>query len=173
MSRDIGRATIKTSGNHRGAKRVTKPRQFALKEVNSHLKKRTRAWKAARVWGETVCKGNLAMILSSETQTVTLPSLEEVEEQDSDLDSDWSVVLLDDNHHTYDYVIEMLGDVFGYDELQAYGFAIEVDMKKRVTVWTGARERAEAYQEKIHDYGADWRMDISQGSMTAILEPAR
>ena len=113
------------------------------------------------------------MILSSETQTVTLPSLEEIEEQDLDLDCDWNVVLLDDDHHTYDYVIEMLGDVFGYDVLQAYGFAIEVDMKKRVTLWTGARERAEAYQEKIHDYGPDWRMDSSQGSMTAILEPAR
>ncbi|RYX84732.1 ATP-dependent Clp protease adaptor ClpS [bacterium] len=113
------------------------------------------------------------MILSCETQTVTRPSLEEIEELDTDLDSDWNVVLLDDDHHTYDYVIEMLGDVFGYDVLQAYGFAIEVDMKKRVIVWTGARERAEAYQEKIHDYGPDWRMDISQGSMTAILEPAR
>ena len=111
------------------------------------------------------------MILSSQTQTVTLPSLEEIEEQDLGLDSDWNVVLLDDDHHTYDYVIDLLGDVFGYDELQAYGFAIEVDMKKRVTLWTGARERAEAYQAKIHDYGPDWRMVSSQGSMTAILEP--
>ena len=112
------------------------------------------------------------MILSSQTQTVTLPTLEEIEEQDLGLDADWNVVLLDDDHHTYDYVIEMLGDVFGYDELQAYGFAIEVDMKKRVTVWTGALERAEAYQAKIHEYGADPRMAISRGSMSAILEPA-
>lgn len=114
------------------------------------------------------------MILSSDTQTITLPEMDEIEleDEDLDLDSDWNVVLLDDDFHSYDYVIEMLGDIFGYEPIKAYGFAIEVDMKKRVTVWTGALERAEAFQKKIHDYGADPRMAISRGSMSAILEPA-
>jgi len=113
------------------------------------------------------------MILSSDTQTLPLPEIADtqLEDEDIDFDADWNVVLLDDDFHSYDYVIEMLGDIFGYEPIKAYGFAIEVDMKKRVTVWTGARERAEAYQEKIHDFGADPRMEISQGSMSAILEP--
>ncbi len=114
------------------------------------------------------------MILSADTQILPLPQLDDtdLEDEDFDLDSDWNVVLLDDDFHSYDYVIEMLGDIFGYEPIKAYGFAIEVDMKKRVIVWTGARERAEAYQEKIHDFGADPLMEVSLGSMSAILEPA-
>ncbi|RYG55905.1 ATP-dependent Clp protease adaptor ClpS, partial [bacterium] len=131
----MGSTPIMTRGSHRGAKRRRKPRHLDLNAEKSQTKNRANNWRGERVCGETICKGNLAMILSSETQTVTRPLLEEVEEQEFDLDSDWNVVLLDDDHHTYDYVIELLGDVFGYDELQAYGFAIEVDMKKRVTVW--------------------------------------
>lgn len=94
---------------------------------------------------------------------------------DETLDSDtpWHVILLDDDHHTYDYVIEMLMDIFGYSVEKAFEMTVEVDTRKRVIVWTGHLERAEAYQEQIHDYGADWRMNSSKGSMSAILEPAR
>ena len=104
---------------------------------------------------------------------LALPELDDINQSDDefDLDTDWNVVLLDDDCHTYDYVIEMLGDIFGYDPLQAFGFAVEVDMKKRVRLWTGARERAEGFQERIHDYGADPRMENSLGSMSCILEP--
>ncbi len=96
----------------------------------------------------------------------------QLEDEDIEFDADWNVVLLDDDFHSYDYVVEMLGDIFGYEPIKAYGFAIEVDMKKRVVVWTGAKEKAEAFQEKIHDYGPDRYMEISLGSMSAILEPA-
>lgn len=113
------------------------------------------------------------MILSSEEGTLTLPKLAEIEEGDVDLDAPWNVVLLDDNAHTYDYVIEMLCDIFKYSVVKAFGMAVEVDTRKRVIVWTGHRELAEMYQERIHDYGADWRMDTSQGSMSCVLERAR
>ena len=96
----------------------------------------------------------------------------QLEDEDIEFDCDWNVVLLDDDFHSYNYVVEMLGDIFGYEPIKAYGFAIEVDMKKRVVLWTGAKEKAEAFQEKIHDYGADPLMEVSFGSMSAILEPA-
>jgi ATP-dependent Clp protease adaptor protein ClpS len=82
-------------------------------------------------------------------------------------------VLLDDNHHTYEYVIEMLGTIFGYNIDKAFQMAREVDTRKRVIVWTGHLERAEAYQSAIHEFGPDWRMDTSRGSMSATLEQAR
>ena len=102
------------------------------------------------------------------------PELEEVSVSD-DLASDkpWNVILLDDNDHSYEYVIEMLGVLFGYSIDKAYQMACEVDNRKRVIVWTGHLERAEAYQSAIHEFGADWRMDISRGSMRAALEQAR
>jgi ATP-dependent Clp protease adaptor protein ClpS len=98
---------------------------------------------------------------------------ETIQDEVLDSDSPWNVVLLDDDSHTYDYVIEMLMDIFGYAVRKAFQMTVEVDTAKRVIVWSGHLERAEAYQAQIHDYGADWRMDNSEGSMTAILEKAR
>ncbi len=84
----------------------------------------------------------------------------------------WHVVLLDDDDHTYDYVIEMLGKVFGHAAEKALGMAKEVDSTGRVIVHTAVFEQAEFKQQQIHAYGADWRLDRSAGSMSAVLEPA-
>jgi len=82
----------------------------------------------------------------------------------------WQVILLDDQDHTYEYVIEMLGSVFGYDRQKAFGLACEVDASGRVTVYTGSLEQAEVKRDKIHAYGADPRIPRCAGSMTAVLE---
>lgn len=84
----------------------------------------------------------------------------------------YNVVLLDDDAHTYDYVIEMLGDVFGHDVATAYRMACKVDAEGRVIVDTTHLDRAELKRDQIHAYGADWRMLNSRGSMSAEIEPA-
>ena len=80
--------------------------------------------------------------------------------------------ILDDDAHTYDYVIEMLMDVFNHSAETAYKMACEVDAAGRVIVNTTHKDRAELKRDQIHSYGADWRMKISQGSMSATIEPA-
>ncbi len=84
----------------------------------------------------------------------------------------WHVVLLDDDDHTYEYVIEMLGKLFGYGREKALQMAREVDTTGRVIVDTTVLERAEFKQQQIHAYGPDRRLARSQGSMTAVLERA-
>lgn len=84
----------------------------------------------------------------------------------------WHVVLLDDDDHTYDYVIEMLVELFGHDERTAYRMACEVDATGRVIVETTVLERAELKREQIQAYGADPRIERCRGSMSAVLEPA-
>ena len=84
----------------------------------------------------------------------------------------WHVVLLDDDDHTYDYVIEMLGRIFGHSTEMAFQMACEVDNTGRVIVDTTSLERAELKRDQIHAYGRDWRLERSQGSMSAILQPA-
>lgn len=105
-------------------------------------------------------------------ETITLPRIEIEEVADEALLSDtpWHVVLLDDNMHTYDYVIEMLCAIFNFSVQKAFLMAIEVDRRKRVIVATCHIEKAEARQQQIHDYGPDWRIPGSKGSMTAVLE---
>jgi ATP-dependent Clp protease adaptor protein ClpS len=84
----------------------------------------------------------------------------------------WNVVLVNDDDHTYDYVIEMLMKLFGHPPERAYEMARTVDTSGRVVVDTTTRERAELKQEQIHAYGRDWRLARCQGSMTAEIEPA-
>jgi ATP-dependent Clp protease adaptor protein ClpS len=84
----------------------------------------------------------------------------------------WNVVLLDDDDHTYEYVIEMLHHLFGYPVELGFLMAVEVDTTGRVVVLTTHRERAELERDRIHAYGADPRIPRCRGSMSAILEPA-
>ena len=84
----------------------------------------------------------------------------------------YHVVLLDDNAHTYDYVIEMLMELFNHSQETAFRMACEVDSRKRVIVNTTYKERAELKKQQIESYGADWRMPDCKGSMSAVIEKA-
>ena len=83
------------------------------------------------------------------------------------------VVLLDDDEHTYDYVIEMLGKIFLLPADIAFRHAVEVDTTGRTIVMTCEIAQAEFGRDQIHGYGADPRMEKSKGSMRATIEPAR
>ena len=85
----------------------------------------------------------------------------------------YSVVLLDDNDHTYDYVIEMLQKIFIFSLEQAYRHAEEVDRCGRTVLITCQLAEAEFARDQIHAYGADWRLPRSKGSMSAVIEPAK
>ena len=84
----------------------------------------------------------------------------------------YNVVLLDDNVHTYDYVIEMLQRLFLFSESEAFQHAVEVDTTGRTIVITCELPQAEFARDQIRGYGPDWRMPESKGSMAAIIEPA-
>lgn len=82
------------------------------------------------------------------------------------------VVLLDDDAHTYDYVIEMLQKLFVFSFQQALNHASEVDEKGRTILMTVELPMAEFARDQVLSFGADHRMENSKGSMSAIIEPA-
>ncbi len=84
----------------------------------------------------------------------------------------YHVVLLDDDEHTYDYVIEMLQKLFCLSLEAALQHAVEVDTTGRTIVITCTLPEAEFGRDQIQAYGADPRMPKSKGSMSAILVPA-
>jgi len=84
----------------------------------------------------------------------------------------YNVVLLDDDKHTYDYVVEMLTRLFLFSEAEAFAHAVEVDTTGRTIVLTCGLPEAEFARDQIQSYGPDWRIPDSKGSMTAIIEPA-
>jgi ATP-dependent Clp protease adaptor protein ClpS len=106
--------------------------------------------------------------------TITLPGTgtEAGTGNEQELTPLYNVVLLDDNDHSYDYVIEMLCKLFLMTETAAFQKAVEVDTTGRVIVITCELPHAEFARDQIHGYGADWRTPRSKGSMSAIVEPA-
>ena len=89
-----------------------------------------------------------------------------------DLTPLYRVVLLNDDEHTYDYVVEMLCSLFCLPTEVAFRHAVEVDATGRTIVITCERAQAEFGRDQIHAYGADPRMSQSKGSMSAVVEPA-
>lgn len=104
------------------------------------------------------------------TKPQAIPNLEE--ERIDERTPLYHVVLLDDDQHTYDYVIDMLQRLFLVSAQQAFRHAEEVDMTGRTIVLTCELPAAEYGRDQIHSFGPDWRMPESKGSMSAILEPA-
>jgi len=104
--------------------------------------------------------------------TKTLPPPKTEKSTSQDLAPLYNVVLLDDDEHTYDYVIEMLQKLFLTTREDAYNRAIEVDTTGRTVVITCELGEAEFGRDQIHAFGADWRMPESKGSMRALVEPA-
>jgi ATP-dependent Clp protease adaptor protein ClpS len=99
--------------------------------------------------------------------------LPEIEDDTSDqLQPLYHVILLNDEDHTYDYVVEMLEKLFGMSESTAFSHAVEVDTKGTTILITCELEKAELKRDQIHSYGADWRLPRSLGSMAAVVEPA-
>lgn len=84
----------------------------------------------------------------------------------------YRVVLLDDDDHTYDYVIEMLQKIFIFTMEQALQHAQEVDAMGRTILITCELPEAEFARDQVHGYGRDWRLPRSKGSMSAVVEPA-
>jgi ATP-dependent Clp protease adaptor protein ClpS len=84
----------------------------------------------------------------------------------------YNVVLLDDDDHSYEYVIEMLAKIFGHSIERAYGMAKEVDSSGRVIVLTTHKELAELKRDQVLAYGPDARIASSTRSMQSVIEPA-
>lgn len=84
----------------------------------------------------------------------------------------YHLVLLDDSDHSYQYVVEMLGHIFGYAPEKGFALACMVDSTGSAIVETAAHEQVTRHQQQIHTYGADPRISHCKGSMSAVVEPA-
>ena len=104
------------------------------------------------------------------TDTIARP--EEKEAQITEGLPPYNVVLLDDDDHSYEYVILMLKKVFGHPIEKGYQMAQEVDATGRVIVATTNLEQAELKRDQIHAFGPDPFVPRCKGSMSATIEPA-
>lgn len=104
--------------------------------------------------------------------TTALPDTDVEQEQRTRRQPPYHVILLNDDDHTYEYVIEMLKALFGHPIEKGFQLAKMVDSTGRAVVCTTSLERAELKRDQIHAYGPDARIPRCKGSMSAEIEPA-
>lgn len=102
----------------------------------------------------------------------TTPQTHVEEHTDEEYEPLFHLVLLDDDEHTYQYVIDMVGAIFGYGREKGFAIACMVDSDGRAILMTGSHEAVKDKQDAVHAYGPDPRMPVSKGSMSAIIERA-
>lgn len=88
------------------------------------------------------------------------------------LEKKYHVIILNDDEHSFDYVIEMLQAVFGFSYATATARTIEADTTGCSIVLTTGLTEAENKRDLVHAYGPDHRMPNSRGPVTALIEPA-
>ena len=112
----------------------------------------------------------------SESESITLPRtskrVREEEKENVRRQPPYHVILLNDDDHSYGYVIQMLQKLFGHPPEKGFQLAKEVDTAGRVIVDTTSKERAELKRDQIHAYGPDRDIPRCKGSMSATIEPA-
>ena len=84
----------------------------------------------------------------------------------------YAVVVLNDDQHTYGYVVEVLQKTFGYDVEKAFLLAVQIDVTGRAVVWTGPMETAEFKRDRIRGYGPDvYAMKPVTFPLGCVIEP--
>ena len=89
--------------------------------------------------------------MSTESGTIELPR---VGEPGSGLGDAWRVIVLNDNHNTFEGVAAALAATLpGVTYEVGLRYADRIHRTGRATVWTGHKELAELYWQQLHDFG--------------------
>lgn len=99
-------------------------------------------------------------LISRTLRGQTQPSVQPAGATELRLEGVWRVVVLNDPVNLMSYVVLVFRRVFGFDEPAARRHMLEVHERGRSVVWSGLREKAEAYA-----------FTLQQWHLTAVLEP--
>jgi len=84
----------------------------------------------------------------------------------------YAVVVLNDELHTFEYVIETFMKVFGYEPQKCFQLAQQIHVHGRGIVWTGPKEVAELKRDQIRAAGPDFYAQKKvEGPLGVLIEP--
>ncbi len=84
----------------------------------------------------------------------------------------YAVIVLNDDLHTFDYVIEALCRICGHTQLTAFVLAREIHESGRAAVWSGTQELAELKRDQIRGFGPDtYARQRVTFPLSVIIEP--
>ena len=110
--------------------------------------------------------------MSDENVTTVRPRALPQTDEKTRLLPPYHVILENDDHHTFEFVISVLQKVFRITEQQATIFAMEAHTKGRAVVWTGSKEVAELRVEQMLGFSEILQNGTKLGPLGVYLEPA-
>jgi ATP-dependent Clp protease adaptor protein ClpS len=111
-----------------------------------------------------------------ETQTIvrtlTRPKSATDQETRTRRQPPYNVIILNDEEHTFEYVIDLLTKLFAHPLATAETLTWRIHNTGRAIVYTTHKEKAELKREQVLSCGADPRMSVSKGPLGCYIEPA-
>ncbi|MCA1830433.1 MAG: ATP-dependent Clp protease adapter ClpS [Actinobacteria bacterium] len=88
-------------------------------------------------------------------ETITAPTRVDQPDVDEVVEPDrpWVVIVWNDPINLMTYVTYVFQKLFGYPREKAHKLMLEVHFDGKSVVWSGPRERSEAYVAALHTYG--------------------
>ncbi len=93
-------------------------------------------------------------------------------EQQTQRQPPYNVVVLNDEEHSFPYVIELLVKLFRHPLPKAEELTLRIHTTGRAIVYTTHKELAELKRDQVIAYGPDPRMQASKGPLRCYVEPA-
>ena len=84
----------------------------------------------------------------------------------------YNVIVLNDEEHTFEYVIDLLTKLFSHSLLIAEKLTWQIHNSGRAIVMTTHKELAELKCDQVLSFGPDPRMAKSKGPLGCYIEPA-
>ena len=113
-------------------------------------------------------ESNVAVATAPETDTETRTD----EDTKTKRQPPYNVIIVNDEEHTFDYVIELLSKVFRHPLRLAETLTWRIHTTGRAVVFTTHKELAELKREQVLAYGPDHRLRASKGPLICYIEPA-
>jgi len=83
----------------------------------------------------------------------------------------YNVVILNDEEHTFEYVIDLLTKCFRHSLPASEELTWRIHSSGRAVVYTTHKEKAELKRDQVLNWGPDPRMSISKGPLGCYIEP--
>jgi ATP-dependent Clp protease adaptor protein ClpS len=84
----------------------------------------------------------------------------------------YAVVVLNDDLHTFNYVVETFKKVFGYPAVKCVLLATTIHFRGRAIVWSGSKELAELKRDQIRSAGPDFVASTKvEFPLGVVIEP--
>ena len=84
----------------------------------------------------------------------------------------YHVILENDEHHSFEFVIEALEKALGYSQERAYQLTMQAHTAGRTVVWTGPKEVAELKADQIRTFHEVRASGANLGPLSCYIEPA-